>query len=156
MSAYLRSASSALEVLRPMPGHSAPPATSTTHQLVAQPRKVPLSFRTSNYEEHRSFDIHWFLRYDALAYLHKFMSFAPQILFPGIVVAVHDNASLYDSSRSYINLSRRHYLDQIRKAGARRRRAARVRKRGPTVHHYVILRRNINLSRRHYLRRIKY
>ena len=45
MSAYLRSASWALEVLRPMQGHSAPPATSTTHQLVAQPRKVRLSFR---------------------------------------------------------------------------------------------------------------
>ena len=28
-----------------MQGHSAPPATSTTHQLVAQPRKVRLSFR---------------------------------------------------------------------------------------------------------------
>ena len=45
MSACLRSASSALEVLRPMQGHSAPPATSTTHQLAAQPRKVRLSFR---------------------------------------------------------------------------------------------------------------
>ena len=45
MSAYLRSASSALEMLRPMQGHSAPPATSTTHQLAAQPRKVRLSFR---------------------------------------------------------------------------------------------------------------
>ena len=47
MSACLRSASSTLEVLRPMQGHSAPPATSTTHQLVAQPRKrkVRLSFR---------------------------------------------------------------------------------------------------------------
>ena len=31
VSACLRSASSALEVLRPMQGHSAPPATSTTH-----------------------------------------------------------------------------------------------------------------------------
>ena len=29
-----------LEALRPMQGHSASPATSTTHQLVAQPRKV--------------------------------------------------------------------------------------------------------------------
>ena len=28
-----------------MQGHSAPPATSTTHQLAAQPRKVRLSFR---------------------------------------------------------------------------------------------------------------
>ena len=39
----MRSASSALldEVLRPMQGHSAPPATSTSHQLVAQPRKRP-------------------------------------------------------------------------------------------------------------------
>ena len=45
MSAYLRSASSALEVLRPMQGHSAPPATSTTHQLAAQPRQVRLSLR---------------------------------------------------------------------------------------------------------------
>ena len=45
VSAYLRSASSALEMLRPMQGHSAPPATSTTHQLAAQPRKVRLSFR---------------------------------------------------------------------------------------------------------------
>ena len=46
MSACLRSASSALEVLRPMQGHSAaPPATSTSHQLVAQPRKARLSFR---------------------------------------------------------------------------------------------------------------
>ena len=45
MSACLRSASSALEMLRPMQGHSAPPATSTSHQLVAQPRKARLSFR---------------------------------------------------------------------------------------------------------------
>ena len=45
VSAYLRSASWALEVLCPMPGHSAPPATSTTHKLVAQPRKVRFSFR---------------------------------------------------------------------------------------------------------------
>ena len=45
MSACLRSVSSALEVLRPMQGHSAPPATSTTQKLVAQPRKVRLSFR---------------------------------------------------------------------------------------------------------------
>ena len=45
VSACLRSASSALEMLRPMQGHSAPPATSTTHQLAAQPRKVRLSFR---------------------------------------------------------------------------------------------------------------
>ena len=40
MSACLCSASWALEALRPMQGHSAPPATSTAHQLVAQPRKV--------------------------------------------------------------------------------------------------------------------
>ena len=45
VSACLRSASSALEVLRPMQGHSAPPVTSTTHQLAAEPRKVRLSFR---------------------------------------------------------------------------------------------------------------
>ena len=45
MSACLCSASWALEVLRPMQGHSAPPATSTTHQLVAQPRKVWVSFQ---------------------------------------------------------------------------------------------------------------
>ena len=45
MSAYLRSTSSALEVPRPMQGHSALSATSMTHQLVAQPRKVRLSFR---------------------------------------------------------------------------------------------------------------
>ena len=59
MSAYLRSASSALEMLRPMQGHSAPPATSTTHQLAAQPRKVRLSFRKRSTDVEKAAQYDW-------------------------------------------------------------------------------------------------
>ena len=60
MSAYLRSASSALEVLRPMQGHSAPPAaTSTTHQLVAEPRKARLSFRKRSTDVEKADQYDW-------------------------------------------------------------------------------------------------
>ena len=67
MSAYLRSASSALEMLRPMQGHSAPPATSTTHQLAAQPRKVRLSFRKRSTDVEKGAHQFWRFATTALA-----------------------------------------------------------------------------------------
>ena len=65
---------------RPLPrAFSSPqcPPPVATQPPVPAPVPIPiagltLSFRTSNYVEHRSFDIHWVLRYGALAYLHKF------------------------------------------------------------------------------------
>ena len=42
-----------------MPGHSAPPATSTTHQLIAQPRKVRLSFRKRSTDVEKAAQHDW-------------------------------------------------------------------------------------------------
>ena len=42
-----------------MQGHSAPPATSTTHQLVAQPRKVRLSFRKRSTDVEKAAQHDW-------------------------------------------------------------------------------------------------
>ena len=46
-------------MLRPMQGHSAPPATSTTHQLAAQPRKVRLSFRKRSTDVEKADQYDW-------------------------------------------------------------------------------------------------
>ena len=46
-------------MLRPMQGHSAPPATSTTHQLAAQPRKVRLSFRKRSPDVEKAVQYDW-------------------------------------------------------------------------------------------------
>ena len=55
---YVCSVSWALEALRPMQGYSVPPATSTTHQLVAQPREVR-GGRVTTAFSHRMTSLSW-------------------------------------------------------------------------------------------------
>ena len=75
VTARLRASTSrAFAPLHPKQVHGDTGGILTPQLIHSQSRKAPLSFRTSNYVEHRSPDIHWFLRHDAIAYLHKFMS----------------------------------------------------------------------------------
>ena len=59
VTAHLRSSSRAFTPLHPKQVHGDAGGILLTPQLIhSQSRKVPLSFRTSNYVEHRPFDIH--------------------------------------------------------------------------------------------------
>jgi hypothetical protein len=61
VTARLRSSSRAFTPLHPKQVHGDTGGILTPQLIHSQPRKVPLSFRTSTYVEHRPFDIHWFL-----------------------------------------------------------------------------------------------
>ena len=74
VTARLRSSSRAFTPLHPKQTHGDTGGILAPQLIHSQPRKAPLSFITSNYVEHRSSDVHWFLRYGAVAYLRKFLS----------------------------------------------------------------------------------
>ena len=114
MSACLRSASSALEVLRPMQGHSAPPATSTTHQLAAQPRKVRLSFRKRSTDVEKAAQPFWRFAATARNLAAAWLLLAREVPRP---TAASARRSEYDSAAAVVGSDRTLTLN-VERAGS--------------------------------------